>query len=99
MVVVIASDAHNTKPYARPAAVRARAVRALGIADRVVIGGAKGFLPSVLKVRPNIIALGYDQTLPVDVAEKVEELGIRVRRIPKCKNISTSKMLKNVHRK
>lgn len=89
LVVVVASDAHNTKPYARSAAARARAVRKLGIADKVIIGSSKDFLSTVRKVEPQLIALGYDQTLPSDVAEKLDELRIRVRRMGRYKNVST----------
>jgi len=89
LVVVVASDAHNTKPYARPASARAGAVRKLGLADRVVIGHSRSFLPTVLKVRPATIALGYDQVLPKDVSQKLDELKITVRRLPRHKGFST----------
>lgn len=94
LVVVVASDAHNEKPYARPSAVRARAVRALGIADKVIIGSSRNFLSTVSKVKPRIIALGYDQTLPADVAKKIEELSIKVKRLPRYKRLSTSALTK-----
>jgi FAD synthetase len=31
------------------------------LADKVVLGGTKNYLPHVIKERPDIIALGYDQ--------------------------------------
>ena len=89
LVVVVASNAHNKKPYARPAAARVRALRALKIADKVVVGNPRSFTPTVFKVKPSIIALGYDQTLPRDVAEKIEKLGIKVKRIKRYKKFST----------
>ena len=89
MVVVVASDVHNKKPYARSAAVRARAVRSLGLADKVIIGSSRSFLSTVSKVKPQIIALGYDQTLPADIADKLNTLAIKVKRMPRYKNIST----------
>ena len=93
LVTIIANDTHNLKPYARPDTVRAKGVRALKIADKVVIGKPRGFLSSVLKVKPNIIALGYDQTLPADVAAKLDKLGVKVRRLKRYKGLSThSKM-------
>jgi len=95
LVVVVASDVHNKKPYARSAAVRARAVRSLGIADKVIIGSSRSFLSTVSKVKPQIIALGYDQTLPKDVAERLDVLAIKVKRIPRYKRLSTSALYKS----
>ena len=93
LVVVIANDAHNVKPYARPAAARARALRTLGIADKVVIGSAKGFLTTILKIRPQVVVLGYDQTLPADVSDALGEMKIIVRRMPQYKKLSTRALL------
>jgi len=89
LVVVVANDVHDKKPYARPQAVRARSVRALKIADKVVVGGKRGFLSSVCKAMPKLIALGYDQTLPADVAKKLGDMNIEVRRLKRYKNAST----------
>jgi cytidyltransferase-like protein len=94
LIVVIASDVHNKKPYARPASARARSLRMLGIADKVIIGSSRSFFSTVSKVKPKIIALGYDQTLPRDVAKKIEELQIKVKRLPRYKRISTSALAK-----
>ena len=94
MVVVVASDVHNKKPYARSAVVRARAVRSLGLADKVIIGSSRSFLSTVSKVKPQVIALGYDQTLPADVAKAVEERGIAVKRIARYKKLSTRALAK-----
>ena len=96
LVVVVASDVHNKKPYARSAAVRARAVRSLGLADKVMIGSSRSFLSTVSKVKPQIIALGYDQTLPKDVAERLDVLAIKVKRIPRYKRLSTSALVRRI---
>lgn len=88
--MVVASDAHNRKPYAQPAAARARALRALGIADKVIIGSSEDFFSTISKIKPRIIALGYDQALPAGVSEKISSLKISVRRLPRYKNFSTS---------
>jgi cytidyltransferase-like protein len=94
LVVVVASDVHNKKPYARSAAVRARAVRSLGLADKVIIGSSRSFLSTVSKVKPQVIALGYDQTLPADIADELNTLAIKVKRIPRYKRFSTSALHK-----
>lgn len=90
LVIVVANDVHNKKPYARPARSRARALRMLDIADKVMVGNSKNFMSTVNKIKPKIIALGYDQTLPRDVAEKLDEMKIKIKRIPRYKNFSTS---------
>lgn len=40
---------------------RARLVKKNKLADKIVLGGVKNHLPHILKERPDIIALGYDQ--------------------------------------
>jgi FAD synthetase len=90
LVVVIANDANNKKPYARPASERALSIRGLGIADEVIIGNSGNIMAAVLEIKPQIIALGYDQVLPEDVSEKIKKLGIRLQRIKKHGGFSTS---------
>lgn len=41
--------------------VRKELVQASGLADRVVLGSTQGHMPHILKQKPSIIALGYDQ--------------------------------------
>lgn len=41
-----------------------------GLADKVVISGTKNYLPHVLKEKPEIIALGYDQVAYVENLKK-----------------------------
>ena len=41
---------------------RARGVRQSGLADQVVLGGTRDHVSHIIKHRPDIIALGYDQT-------------------------------------
>jgi FAD synthetase len=83
LVVVLANDAHNHKPNALPAAERRRRLLALGLADEVVIGAAGSFAVSLRRLRPDILALGYDQRLPDAATEAaVRELGVRVVTLP-----------------
>ncbi len=65
LTVVVAHDAHNRKLHCIPAAKRKKALEALGIADKVVIGSDKNFSRVVEKEKPDIIVLGYDQKNPV----------------------------------
>ncbi len=45
---------------------RLAAVKRSGLANKVVLGGTISYLPHILKERPDIIALGYDQVFYVD---------------------------------
>ena len=83
LVVVLSNDAHNHKPNAVPAAQRKKWVEALGIADKVVIGDAKGFADTVKRENPDILVLGYDQKLPDPETElMVKKLGVEVIVMP-----------------
>ena len=81
LVVVLANDEHNCKPYARPAAERKLSVEKLGIADRVVIGSAVDFSKVVEDEKPDVIALGYDQELLGKTREAAKKIGARIVRI------------------
>jgi len=81
LIVVIANDKHNTKPYAVPAATRKKNVEKLKIANRVVIGAPDNFADVIYHFKPDIIVLGYDQKLPDKETKKaVKTLGIEVVR-------------------
>ncbi|MBI2971657.1 MAG: adenylyltransferase/cytidyltransferase family protein [Candidatus Aenigmarchaeota archaeon] len=84
LVVVLAHDRHNGKPYAVPAEKRKKNIEKLGIANKVLTGHPDSFVQTVLEEKPDIIALGYDQQLPKDVTrELLKQLAIRVVRIKK----------------
>ena len=65
LVVVIARDETVINVKSRPAMhdelQRKRDVEALGIADRVILGDKEDKFKVIEEVRPDIIALGYDQ--------------------------------------
>ncbi len=81
LVVVLASDRHNRKPYAVKAEIRKRNLEKLGIADKVVVGYPDSFARTVTDEKPDIIALGYDQKLPEDVGELLKKMKVRVVRM------------------
>lgn len=86
LVVIVANDSHNKKREHRESQeTRKDNIEKLGIADEVVIGDEKNFFNVVEKFKPDIIALGYDQSLPFP-EEKLK--GIRVVKIDKL-NIKT----------
>lgn len=65
LIVSIARDANverikGRKPFHRER-TRAKHVLNTGLVDRVVLGSLKDHMPHILKLAPDIIALGYDQ--------------------------------------
>jgi FAD synthetase len=66
LIVSIARDANvkriKGRAPRRTQSQRASVVKASELVDKVVIGGAKDHIPHIIKQRPDIIALGYDQT-------------------------------------
>lgn len=73
LVVVVAHDENNEKPYARPQEKRKNMVEELGIADKVLIGNPEDKLKIIKKEDPDLIVLGYDQHLGfLDQLEGIE---------------------------
>ena len=96
LVVVVASDKtvkRNKKSLLFPAAVRAGMVESLEPVDRVVIGDDADMMRVVRLVRPDVIALGYDQDRE-DVMRQLRDAGItcRVVRLGKLKGYSTKRI-------
>jgi FAD synthetase len=83
LVVVVSNNKLNKKKYGKksvPARIRKRNIEKLKIADKVVVGHRSNFVAVVKKEKPDIIALGYDQKLPV---KKSLVKGIKIKRIKK----------------
>ena len=83
LVVVVARDqtARRLKrePYV-PEHIRREMVEALKPVDRAVLGSATDIYETVLNVRPNLIALGYDQVWNEHEVEKeCERRGVPVK--------------------
>ncbi len=66
LVVSIARDSNVNKIKGKKPILsekkRAQEVKTIGFVDKVVLGGKNSYLPHILKEKPNIIALGYDQS-------------------------------------
>ncbi len=92
LVVVIANDAHNKRPYALPAAKRKKLLAATGIPDRIVVGDPKDYFKVVKRFMPAVIVLGYDQRLPPGTSDRVRKLGIKIVKLKKHDSYSTRKM-------
>lgn len=82
-MVVISHDAHNRKPGAVPAARRKKWLEDAHVADRVVVGDPHGFAETLRRERPDILVLGYDQSLPdAETEREVSRLGVEVVAMP-----------------
>ena len=92
LVVVLANDSHNQKDYAVPAEQRKQNVEKLGIATKVLIGDPDQFVGVVLREKPQVIALGYDQELPEDVLKELMNLKAKIVKLRKYSDVSSSKM-------
>ena len=55
-------------------------VKKTGLADKVVLGGLASFLPHIVKEKPEVIALGYDQTnYTQGLKQKLLDFGLEVK--------------------
>jgi len=84
LIVVLTHDKNNKKSYTLPAKKRKKILESLNIADKVLIGDFKDKTKIVKKIKPNIIALGYDQKLPEGLTS-----GFKYIKIKKLSNYST----------
>src|SRR6267142_3626736 len=83
LVVVVATDAtvrrRKHEPIT-PQAMRREMVAALKMVDRAIVGREDDIYKTVEEVRPDIIALGYDQTFrEEDVRKELEKRGLKVK--------------------
>ncbi|KAA0002584.1 MAG: FAD synthase [Thermoplasmata archaeon] len=106
LVVVIATDETVRKRKHNPIMpqeMRRELVEALKPVDRAVIGYTDDFLRIVEEIKPDIIALGYDQDAG-DLEKKLGERGISAR-VVRCTRYSdydlngTRKIIKKIEEK
>ena len=87
--VILTHDENNKKEYAIDFKTRKRNLEKLNIADKIVEGDRIDFMKTVNSLRPDIVVLGYDQKMPIEVTFNKE-----VVRIKKHKHYSTKRMIK-----
>ncbi len=92
LIASVARDENVSKIKSRPPRRsendRAGALKKLWLVDKVVLGGKKSHLPHILRERPDIIALGYDQkayTLNLKKDLKAKGLEVEIRRLKSFK--------------
>lgn len=104
LFVIVARDSnvtHKPKPIV-PEEQRLEMVSALGMVDKAFLGSEKDMFEPLKQIRPDIIALGYDQRFDAELLEKElikRELPANVVRIPlskECPLCSTGAIIKEV---
>jgi len=104
LFVIVARDSnvtHKPKPIV-PEEQRLDMVNALGMVDKALLGSEKDMFEPLKQIRPDIIALGYDQHFDCEFLEKeLTKRGLpsKVVRIPlskECPLCSTGAIIKEV---
>ncbi|HEY3361514.1 MAG TPA: adenylyltransferase/cytidyltransferase family protein [Methanosarcina sp.] len=104
LFVIVARDSnvtHKPKPIV-PEEQRLEMVSALGMVDKAFLGSEKDMFEPLKQIRPDTIALGYDQRFDAEFLEKElikRELPANVVRIPlskECPLCSTGAIIKEV---
>lgn len=104
LFVIVARDSnvtHKPKPIV-PEEQRLEMVSALEIVDKALLGSEKDMFEPLKQIKPDIIALGYDQRFDAEILEKEltkRELPAKVVRIPfskDCPLCSTGAIIKEI---
>ncbi len=93
LIVVIGSDKvtkKNGKKIIHSQKERAELVKNIRIVDEVYLGGIK-IVNSIKKIKPNVVCVGYDQTIPTEIKEYCKENKIEIKRIKKKYNVKKCK--------
>jgi FAD synthetase len=97
LTIIVARDSNSTKLKNKPTInsekKRLKKVKALKIADQVILGSKGNPINSILKIKPDIIALGHDQWAKIPKLKKElkkHNLYPVVKRMPKFKKIIIS---------
>jgi cytidyltransferase-like protein len=84
LIVSVARDVNvkkikSQKPFFKEAR-RKSSISKNKLVNKVVLGGVKNHLPHILKERPSIIALGYDQSAYIKgLKQKLEAKGLAIK--------------------
>ena len=83
LIASVARDKNVTKIKGKPVLnerERLMLIKKCKLADKVVLSGIKNHLPHIIKEKPNIIALGYDQKAYVrNLKKDLKNKGILVK--------------------
>jgi len=99
VTVVLANDKRaRKKGYFIPAKYRKKVLDSIKYVDKVIVGNEDDMFKIVKKVKPDIIALGFDQKIDLEKLRKTikeEKLKTKIVKIPRFRNFSTEKIIKN----
>lgn len=82
MTVLVARDAHSVREHGLvfDELTRKQMVSELKIVDEAVLGDSEDKIEGVLKLKPDVIVLGYDQKFDVVALEKaIKEKGLMTK--------------------
>jgi FAD synthetase len=84
LIVLVARDKNVFKIKNRKTVYkekeRAKLVEKCKLADKVILGSANNYLINILKEKPNIIALGYDQKVFVkELKDYIKEKNLNIK--------------------
>ncbi|MFH0713760.1 MAG: adenylyltransferase/cytidyltransferase family protein [Candidatus Micrarchaeota archaeon] len=97
LIVVISRDENVIKIKGKPPLFtegeRLKIVASLKVVDEVVLGDTNNFFAAVVKYRPAVICLGYDQkTLgEKEIREKLDEMGLSKTQVVRLKAFQPEK--------
>ena len=101
LTVIITTDKNVEKEknakYAPSQEERLQSISSLKIVDQAIIGSDKDFLEPIKKIKPDIIAMGYDgrcNEKELEQSLKKQGLHAKVIRLPKHGNYSSREILK-----
>jgi len=104
LYVIVARDStikHKPKPII-PESQRLKMINALKIVDTAVLGSESDMFEPLKDIKPDIIALGYDQNFDIRKLEKeLNEHGfqtkvVRIEKSKSCELCSSGKIIKRV---
>jgi len=103
LIVVVARDTtvYKIKGFLSKLDERARKelVGAIKFVDEAVLGDKKDWYKMILKYKPDVICLGYDQQIPKNFSAELEKRGVRAKifrlKSYKSRKYKSSKILKS----
>ena len=80
LIVVVSPDkrlkAEKNREPRQPERDRVKAIRQSGLANEVILGEESGHYDLIDKIKPDIIAVGYDQIIPLGLKNRLKKYKI-----------------------
>ncbi|MBD3244716.1 MAG: DUF120 domain-containing protein [Candidatus Moranbacteria bacterium] len=91
LTIILTHDKNNLKKNALNIQKRIQNLKNLKIKAEIVEGEKDNYQKLLNKINPDLICLGYDQTLPPQLQNFVEKKQIKIKQLPKLKNYKKAK--------